>query len=168
MTGLLRLAALILAAITMCAACGETTSELVVTVAPPTDGPQRLDDVSRLDVRAFTVDEVTEQLAEAVNPDGTPVTGVSCDAVLRLAPSATGCSETEQTVLRDVDLLHQGDVPPDGIVRFERPASDVRIYVELPGDQLRVDDDGRICRWNGRTIVDADAATAIIDVVPAC
>lgn len=146
-------------------ACGGT-DPLSLDIVPD-ESVEQLGDVSRLDYRVFIVGEVDQVLAEATNPDGTPVTGVSCDVIESVAPGATGCFEVERRVLEDRELLDSGDVPASGTIDVER-SGDVRVYVELPGDQLRVDEHGHICRWSAAQVVPADEDSSVIRVLPAC
>jgi hypothetical protein len=150
----------------MVAACGGG-STLSLEIRPEV-GEETLDDLSRLDYRVYTVDEVDEVLAEATNPDGTPVTGISCDAISIAAPSAENCFEAERTVLRDGELLAEGDVPASGRIDIDDRSGDVRVYVELPGDQLEIDEHGHLCRWNAAQVVPADDTDVIVTVLPRC
>ena len=156
---------MVLGAALLFAACGGGSTLSLEVI--PDQGIERLDDISRLDYRVHTVSEVEEILAEATNPDGNPVTGISCDAISVAAPNATGCVEAERTVLRDGALLAAGDVPASGLIELER-SDDVRVYVELPGDQLQLDEHGHVCRWTAAQVVPADVDAAVVQVLPNC
>lgn len=148
-------------------ACGGGSSTLSLEIRPE-ESIERLGDITRLDYRVHAVSEVDEVLAEATNPDGTPVTGISCDVIAVAAPAATGCFEAERRVLRDGTLLASGDVPASGRIEIGDRSGDVRVYVELPGDQLEIDEHGHVCRWNAAQVVPADVDDTVVTVLPAC
>lgn len=147
-------------------ACGTGTQPLDIQVTT-TSLSERIP-LDLLVAKIYTVVERTEVVATATSPDGQTVTAVSCQVLAAFAPTSTGCVETQDTVQRDDELIFSGAVGNNGTVRIERPPSNLRIYVDLPSDQLRMDEHGHICRWNGRHDVPADADAVIVAVNAIC
>lgn len=146
-------------------ACG-SSAPLDVTVAVQ-PGAEKLDDLTRLDYRVYVVEDVDEVIATATNPNGSPVQAVSCEVLATAAPDATGCTETERRVTRDRQLLASGQVPADGIITVDSDER-IRVYASLRPDQLRIDEQGRICSWNGNSVVEASETAAEVEVRPFC
>ncbi|MEM7094645.1 MAG: hypothetical protein AAF567_16695 [Actinomycetota bacterium] len=162
-----RAVSLILVAVLLATACGGPGSTLELHI-DPIEETARLNGISRLQVRVYAVGDVEVTEATATNAAGQSVTGASCEAVLQLAPDAQDCVESPSTAVRDLDLVDARSVPSSGRLTIDRPDARVQVYVELPGDDLRVDNFGRLCRWNGRLLVEAETAIARIPVEPSC
>lgn len=147
-------------------ACG---SERAVAVTIQADtGVERLDDLSTLRTRVFTVEEVTEPFATATSAAGTPIEGISCDVIAQLSADAADCEESERTVLRDRDLVLEGTVPASGQLELQIPDEDVRLYVELPASAQRIDQLGRICNWTAAEVIDASQSEVVVQMRALC
>lgn len=147
------------------AACG-SPAPLTVTISVE-PGDRQLDDLARLDYRVYTVEDLDEVLASATNPNGSPVQAISCEVLATAAPDATGCTETERRVTRDQQLLASGAVPADGVITVDG-GQRVRVYASLRPDELRMDEQGQICSWNGNRVVDDGETDAEVQVRPFC
>ncbi len=158
------LAALIIATLTA-TACGSSSSLDLEVVA--VSDVERLDDLTRLDYRVYTVEDVDEILATATNPNGTPVQAISCEILKTAAPDATDCTETERRVTRDQDLLETGPVPADGRLTI-KGGQRVRVYASLRPDQLVMDEHGHFCSWTGNQVFETTATAGEIQVRPFC
>lgn len=160
-----RVAALSLGLISVLTACGSSEPvDVQITVEP---GVERLDDLTRLNYRVYTVEDVDEVIATATNPNGSPVQAISCDVLKVAAPDATGCIESERRVTRDQDLVGSGRVPADGIIAV--PSDErVRVYASMQPGELRMDEHGRVCSWNGNDVLEAGTTGAHVVVRPFC
>ncbi len=156
---------LALGLISLVAACGNAEPvDVQITVEP---GVERLDDLTRLDYRVYTVEDVDEVIATATNPNGSPVQAISCEVLQVAAPDATDCSESERRVTRDQDLIGSGRVPADGVIAVPN-GERVRVYASLQPGELRMDEHGHICSWNGNDVLDAGATDSQVIVRPFC
>jgi hypothetical protein len=157
--------ATLLGLISLVAACGNAEPvDVQITVAP---GIERLDDLTRLDYRVYTVEDVDEVIATATNPNGSPVQAISCEVLQVAAPDATDCSESERRVTRDQDLVGSGRVPADGIIPVPNDER-VRVYASLQPGELRIDEHGHVCSWNGNDVLEAGATGSQVVVRPFC
>lgn len=147
------------------AACGtDDQLEIQIAIEP---GQERLDDLTRLDYRVYTVEDVDEILATATNPNGTPVQAISCDVLKTAAPEAADCTEEERRITRDQDLVATGQVPADGVLSVDG-GQRVRVYASLRPDQLRMDEHGHVCSWNGNEVFSTNTAAGEVRVRPFC
>lgn len=159
---LLAVLALVSVAATGCGVAEPIEVQVIVDT-----GAEQFDDLTRLDYRVYSVEDLDEVLATATNPNGSPVQAVSCDVLRTAAPDATECTETERRVTRDRQLLASGTVPADGIITVESDER-IRVYASLRPDELRMDALGRVCNWNGNLVIDKGDSGAEISVRPFC
>ena len=155
---------LVLAVVVASSCASQAPVDVVVRVDP---GVEMTLNLARLDYRVFTVQDVDEIVATATNPNGSSVQAVSCEVLATAAPDATGCTEAERRVTRDQDLIESGNVPADGLITVDG-SSRIRVYATLPSDQLRMDESGRICAWNGDVVIEPGSAPTTLDVQPFC
>lgn len=165
-SGLIIQAILGMVLVLLCAACGDDTKPLEIRVV--NNDPVESIEPERLVAKVYTVVERSDVLATATQPDGQQVSAVSCRAITTFAPTATECIETDQVVERDEVLVHTGPIARDGTLVIDRPTTNLRIYVDLPSNELRVDERGRFCRWTGRTMVDSDVDTIEVPLTAIC
>ena len=157
--------AAIAALVLLTSSCGSAAPlDVQITVEP---GVERLDDLTRLDYRVYSVEDLDEVIATATNPNGSPVQAISCDVLKTAAPDATDCTESERRVTRDQQLLASGEVPSSGLIRVDG-GQRVRVYASLRPDELRMDEHGHICSWNGNDVIEGAATTGEIIVRPFC
>lgn len=160
-----RVVAISLGLMSVLGACGSSEPiDVQITVEP---GAERLDDLTRLDYRVYTVEDVDEVIATATNPNGSPVQAISCEVLKVAAPDATDCTESERRVTRDQDLVGSGRVPADGIIPVPNNER-VRVYASLQPGELRMDENGQICSWNGNDVLEAGATGSQVVVRPFC